>query len=84
MTTLDALRAMLAASGVTPYRAALLIGRRAPYVSTMLRRGSCPSADLLARLAAVCGYRLELVPIDGGNALEIGGSADGDGTAGGG
>lgn len=65
MDTHDAMLTMLAASGVTPYRAALGLGRHSSYVSTMLRRGSCPSADLLARLASVCGWRLVLVPPDG-------------------
>lgn len=65
MDTLHAVRAMLDAAGVTPYRAALGLGRASTYVSGMLRRGSCPSADLLARLASVCGWRLVLVPPDG-------------------
>jgi len=65
MDTLQAVRAMLAASGVTPYRAALGMGRGPTYVSGMLRRGSVPSGNVLASLAASCGWRLVLVPPDG-------------------
>lgn len=77
MDTHDAMRAMLERSGLTTYRVSVALGRHSSYVSTMLRRGSCPSADLLARLAAVCGYSLQLVPLDGGPVLTLGGpSAD--------
>ena len=54
MKTLDAVRLMLSRSGLTAYRVALLLGRDSTYISGMLRRGSVPSADLLARIAAVC------------------------------
>lgn len=77
MKTLDAVRVMLARSGLTPYRLALLIGRESTYISGMLRRGSVPSADLLAKMAAACGYDLRLVPRGGGEALEL----DGGGPA---
>lgn len=65
MDTLQALTTMLDASGVTPYAAARALGRGSSYVSGMVWRGSCPSADLLARLAGVCGWRLALLPPDG-------------------
>lgn len=64
MTTLEALQAMLDASGTTPYAAARAIGRGSSYVSGMLWRGSVPSADMLARIAAACGYEMLLVPKD--------------------
>lgn len=76
MDTLKAVRLMLDRSGVTPYRVAVEMGRAPTYVSSMLRRGSCPSADLLAKIGAACGYRLELVPLDGGDSLTIGGGPD--------
>lgn len=75
MDSLQALRQMLDGSGVTSYRAALEIGRNDSYVSGMLRRGSVPSADLLAKIARACGYSLRLVPDDGGAALVIDGGA---------
>lgn len=65
MQTLDAVRSMLDDAGATPYRVSLDLGRTSTYVATMLRRGSCPSADLLAEIANACGYRLQLVPKDG-------------------
>ena len=64
MDTLQAVRAMLDASGTTAYRAALRLGRSSTYVSGMLNRGSVPSADMLARIAAACGYEMLLVPKD--------------------
>ena len=69
MDTLQAVRDMLAASHVSAYRAAVGIERKPNYVSGMLRRGSCPSADILARLAGACGWRLVLLPPDG---LDVG------------
>jgi hypothetical protein len=68
---------MLEASGLTSYRVSVVLGRHSSYVSTMLRRGSRPSGDLLARVAAACGYRLELVPVDGsGPVLVVDGVPD--------
>ena len=78
MNTLEALRAMLDRSGVTPYQAAKDIGRGSSFVSSMFWRGSVPSADLLAKIAGVCGYKLVLTPADGaGDSLTIDGGPDG-------
>ena len=79
MDTLQAVREMLAASGLTPYAAAVGMGRTPTYISGMLRRGSVPSADLLAKIAGACGYRLQLVPDDGGDVLTIDGGAGSSG-----
>ena len=76
MVTLEAVRMMIERAGVTPYRVAVDMGRAPTYISSMLRRGSCPSADLLSKIGAACGYRLELVPLDGGDSLTIGGGPD--------
>lgn len=73
--TLEAVRAMLEHSGRTSYRVAVEMGRAPSYVSSMLRRGSCPSADVLAQMADACGYDLRLVSRDGLDALTIGGRA---------
>lgn len=84
MDTLQALQIMLDGSGVTPYQAAKAIGRGSSYVSGMVWRGSCPSADLLARLAGVCGWRLALLPPDGSGLGPLtidGGAADAGGSA---
>jgi len=77
MDTLQAVREMLDGSGLTPYRVAVKIGRHSSYVSQMVRRGSVPSADLLAKIAGACGYRLQLVPIEGGDTLTIDGGGAG-------
>ena len=78
MDTHHALVAMLEASGLSSYRVSVGLGRHSSYVSTMLRRGSVPSADLLARMADVCGYDLRLVPRNGaGDALTIDGRPGG-------
>lgn len=80
MDTLQALTKMLDDSGTTPYQAAKAIGRGSSYVSGMVWRGSCPSADLLAQISTACGYRLELVPMDrDGETIHISGVADSDG-----
>lgn len=73
MTTLEAVRGMLEASGMSAYRVSLALGRSPNCVSGMLRRGSVPSADLLARIARICGYRLELIPDDGGDPITLDG-----------
>ena len=75
MDTLQALRLMLDRSGATAYRVAVAIGRKPNYVSGMLRRGSVPSADLLAKIAAACGYSLRLVPQNGGEIIDINGES---------
>lgn len=75
MDTLQALRLMLDRSGATAYRVAVAIGRKPNYVSGMLRRGSVPSADLLARMAAACGYSLQLAPLNGGETIDISGES---------
>lgn len=72
MTSLEAVREMLEASGMSPYRVSLALGRSPNYISGMLRRGSVPSADLLAKIAGACGYELRLCPRVGeGSALVL-------------
>ena len=77
MRSLDAVRLMLERSNTTPYRAAVSMGRSPTYVSSMLRRGSVPSADILSEIARACGYRLDLVPLDGSEAIHIDGGGAG-------
>lgn len=73
MKSLDTVRLMLDRSGATAYRVAVAIGRKPNYISGMLRRGSVPSADLLARIAAACDYDLRLVPRGGGESIDLDG-----------
>lgn len=71
MNTTNAVRALLARSGLTSYKVSRGLGRHSSYVSTMLRRGSTPSADLLAQMADVCGYDLRLISRDGLDSITI-------------
>ena len=73
MKALDAVRLMLAQSGLTAYKLARLLKYDPSYISGMLRRGSVPSADLLARIAAACDYDLRLVPRGGGESIDLDG-----------
>lgn len=77
MRSLDAVRLMLERSNMSPYRAAVSMGRSPTYVSSMLRRGSVPSSDILAEIAEACGYRLELVRLDGSESIHIDGGGAG-------
>jgi hypothetical protein len=52
------------------------LGRYDSYVSQLLTRQSVPSVDTVAQVAHACGYRLELVPMAGGDALVIGDGGD--------
>ena len=71
MDASSAVRAMLKRSGLSSYRVSMGLGRHSSYVSTMLRRGSVPSADLLAKMADVCGYDLRLISRDGLDSITI-------------
>ena len=79
MRTLDAVRSMLDDAGMSSYRLAMALDRDSAYFSGMLRRGSCPSGDLLAQMATACNYSLQLVPQDGaGDPIVIDGSPPAD------
>lgn len=73
MKALGAVRLMLARSGLTAYKLARLLKYDPSYISGMLRRGSVPSADLLARIAEACDYDLRLVPRGGGESIDLDG-----------
>ena len=72
MDTMQAIRAMMTASGKTHRQIAHDLGKYDTYVSQILSRGKTPQVDTLTDLARTCGYRLELVPIDGGPSITIG------------
>lgn len=72
MDTMQAIRAMMTASGKTHRQIAHDLGKYDTYVSQILSRGKTPQTDTLIDLASTCGYRLELVPIDGGDPITIG------------
>lgn len=71
MDTVESVRLMIERAGVTPYRVAVDMGRAPTYVSSMLRRGSVPSADLLAQIADACGYDLRLIARDGLDSITV-------------
>ena len=84
MEAVDALRLAVERSGLTHRQLATRLGKGSSYVSRVLMRPNM-SADTLASVASAANYRLELVPMDGGEGIrigEIGDEADhGDGLA---
>lgn len=68
----QALRSMVEASGLTHRQIARRLGRYDSYVSQVITRSGAPGVDTIASIAHACGYRLELVPMDGGATITIG------------
>jgi hypothetical protein len=64
MDASQAMRAMIEACGLTHKQLEARTGRYGGWVGQTLARPR-PGADLLAEIARACGYRLELVPMDG-------------------
>lgn len=64
MDATQAMRAMIEACGLTHKQLEARAGRYGGWVGQTLARPR-PGADLLAEIARACGYRLELVPMDG-------------------
>ena len=62
MNTVEAIRQMLSAAGLSVRKAGAAMHRAPTYLSSFLTRGSTPRADVLARVADVCGYVLALAP----------------------
>lgn len=75
MDAMQAIRAMMASSGLTHRQIAHRLGKYDTYVSQVLSRGKTPQTDTLTDIARACGYRLDLVPLDGGAAITIGDDA---------
>lgn len=71
MDASNALREMVQASGLTHRQIEARCNRYGGWIGQSLARPR-PGADLVASVARACGYRLELVPIDGGRAITIG------------
>ena len=71
MDAANAMRYVVEQSGLTHRQIESRAGRYGGWVGQTLSRPR-PGADLLAELARACGYRLELVPMDGGDPITIG------------
>ena len=71
MDASNALREMVQASGLTHRQIEARCNRYGGWIGQSLARPR-PGADLVASVAQACGYRLELVPIDGGEHIAIG------------
>lgn len=82
MDTIDAVRQMVDGSGLTHRQIARQLGRYDTWVSQILTRGRDPQVSTLADVAQACGYRLQLVPMDGGDTITIGEEDHDDGDAG--
>lgn len=72
MQAIEAIREIVDTSGLTHRQIAARLGRYDTFVSQILTRGRDPQASTLADVATACGYRLELVPLDGGRSIVIG------------
>jgi len=80
MDAASALREMIETSGLTHRQIEARAGRYGGWIGQTMARPH-PGADLLASIATACGYRLELVPMDGGETITIGeGLPDRDGA----
>ena len=62
MDSLSAVRAMLEAAGVTPYRVSIDAGKSAGWLGAALAQSSRLSVDTVTIAAEICGYELALVP----------------------
>ena len=64
MKASKALRSVVRSSDLTALEVSRRIGRKDNYVSSLLSRGSCPTAETLATIAGICGWKLCLVGPD--------------------
>ncbi len=62
MDTNDAMRALVARSGLSMRAVSMDMGRSPTWLSTTLGRDGSSEAAIVAELADVCGYSLVLVP----------------------
>lgn len=81
MDASGAARQMVDGCGLTQRQIEARAGRYTGWVAQSLGRPKI-GADLLASMAGACGYRLDLVPLDGGDPITIGRGDDGDGDQG--
>lgn len=72
MKATDAVRHMTKRSGLGGYGASRAAGRAPSYISVLIRRDGDVASGVLADLAHVCGYRLQLV--GHGETIEIDGT----------
>ena len=75
MDASGAMRGMVEACGLTHKQIENRGGMYGGWIGQSLARPK-PGADLLASIATACGYRLELVPLDGGAPIVIGDDDD--------
>lgn len=71
MDASQAMREMVEASGLTHRQLERRCNRYSGWVGQTLARPR-PGADLLAEIARACGWRLELVPMDGSASICVG------------
>ena len=64
MTTCEALEEIRKCAGLSRSEVSRRIGRSNTFLTSSLQREGSMRADLLSTVAAVCGYRLILVPND--------------------
>ena len=76
MQAIEAIREIVDISGLTHRQIAQRLDKYDTFVSQILTRGRDPQASTLADVATACGYRLALVPLDGGAPIVIGEEQD--------
>lgn len=57
-STSEIIRAMLKRAGVSASRTSLNMGKKSPYIDSILSRGSNPRCDVMATIADTLGYEL--------------------------
>lgn len=64
MKAIDALKSAASSSDVPITHIGIKLGKKPNYISNVASRGSSPQCDTMAAMAAVCGYKLALIPAD--------------------
>ena len=59
----SAIRAMVDKAGTSMRAVSLATGRGAPWLGSMLHRGTVPTLGVAADVAAACGYAVAFVPM---------------------
>lgn len=76
MEAWEAVRWMMAASGVGPSELSRRLGRSMSYITASIAQGGTPRLDTFARMAHACGCRLVLETRDGSRGVELYGQED--------
>lgn len=76
MDATQALREVMRQSNLSYRQIAAKLGKYDSYVAQIMSRSAAPRIDSVQAIANACGYRLELVPMDGTGARIVIGDDD--------